>query len=382
MGTNNVVFLEVLEWFDNTGREMVHRLPEEGSGEIKYGAQCTVRESQAAVFFYQGKAFDALGPGRHTLKTHNIPVLTKVLSIPWGMTSPLRAEVYFVNLKTFTDMRWGTRDPVAFKDKELGLIRLRAFGMFNLRVVQPLLFINSLVGTQGIYTTEEIEEYLNRVVVSRFNDFLGENLDSILTLPAQYDEISAGLRERLREDFSHFGMDLTHLYINSVTPPPEVQQAMDDKSKLGLFDDMQKLMAMKSAMAIEKASENQGEAGAAMGMGMGFMMPGMFSQAMQSAQGGGAAQAVAQAETQKCPDCARQVGPDAKFCPGCGHQLVVFRQCPECGKNLPPGAKFCSRCGTAQETTQTEKFCQHCGAKNLSTARFCNECGEKIELAD
>ncbi|MCX5840294.1 MAG: SPFH domain-containing protein, partial [Deltaproteobacteria bacterium] len=134
MGTDNVIFLEVIEWFDESGKELVHRIPEKGSGEIKFGAQLTIRESQAAVFFYNGRAYDALGPGRQTLKTANIPVLTKMLSLPWGMTSPLRAEVYITNMKVFPNLKWGTRDPVAFRDSELGLIRLRAFGIFNLRI--------------------------------------------------------------------------------------------------------------------------------------------------------------------------------------------------------------------------------------------------------
>ena len=193
MDATNSFFLENLEWFDETGQELVHRLPEEGSGEIKYGAQLTIRESQAGVFYYKGKAVGAFGPGRHTLKTANIPLLTKIASIPWGMKSPLRAEMYFVNLKIFTNLKWGTRDPVAFKDSELGLIRLRAFGVFNLQVVQPVLFINRLVGTQGIFTTAEIEEYLNRVIVSRYNDYMGETIDSILNLPSKYDELSEGL---------------------------------------------------------------------------------------------------------------------------------------------------------------------------------------------
>lgn len=162
MGTNNIVFLEVIEWFDDSGQELAHRIPQEGSGEIKWGAQLTVRESQAAVFFYNGKAVDALGPGRHTLKTMNIPILTKILSAPWGMTSPLRAEVYMANMKVFPNLKWGTRDPVAFRDSELGLIRLRAFGVFNIRVIQPVLFINSLVGTKASYGTEDLEEYLIR----------------------------------------------------------------------------------------------------------------------------------------------------------------------------------------------------------------------------
>ncbi len=187
MGKDNAIFLEVIEWFDETGKELVHRIPESGSGEIKWGAQLTVRESQAAVFFYQGKAVEAFGPGRHTLKTANIPILTKIASLPWAMNSPLRAEVYLVNMKIFTNLKWGTRDPVAFKDSELGLIRLRAFGIFNLQVVQPVLFINTLVGTQGMYTTEEVEEYLNRVIVSRFNDYMGETIDTILNLPARDD---------------------------------------------------------------------------------------------------------------------------------------------------------------------------------------------------
>ena len=126
MGMNNNIFMEVIEWFDDTGKEIAHRIPGEGSGEIKYGAQLTVRESQSAVFFYEGKAYDAVGAGRYTLSTLNIPIITKILSLPWGFTSPLRAEVYFVNMKTFPNLAWGTRDPVAFKDSQLGLIRLRA----------------------------------------------------------------------------------------------------------------------------------------------------------------------------------------------------------------------------------------------------------------
>ncbi len=376
MGTNNTFFLEVLEWFDDTGKELVHRIPEQGSGEMKYGAQLTVRESQVGVFFYKGKAVEAFGPGRHTLKTTNIPLLTKMVSLPWGMTSPLRAEVYMVNMKVFTNLKWGTRDPVAFRDDELGLIRLRAFGIFNFQVVQPVLFINSLVGTQGVFTTEAVEEYLNRVIVSRFNDFMGETIDTILNLPAKYEELSDNLTDRLGKDFSHFGLSLRNLYINSITPPPEVQSAIDDRSRMGVFQDLDKLTQMKAAMALEKASESEGGAGAGMGTGLGLMMPAMFAQYFTK-KGNASATPVPGGEAPACPECHQQIDVDAKFCPHCGHQLLVFQQCEKCGKNLAPHAKFCSRCGHPVAETAKEKVCPKCGTKNLDGAAYCNQCGEK-----
>ncbi len=373
MGTDNAVFLEILEWFDESGTEMVHRIPEGGSGEIKYGAQLVVRESQAAVFFYKGRALDVFGPGRHTLTTANIPILTKILSLPWAMKSPLRAEVYFVNMKVFAGVKWGTSEPVAFRDGELGLIRLRAFGILNIQVVQPVLFINSLVGTQGIYTTEQIERYLGSVVVSRFNDYLGEHLESIISLPGTYDDMASGLLTELQKDFAQFGLALPQLYISSITPPLEVQKAIDDKSKLGIFDDLNKLLRLKAAMAMEKASENQTEAGSGFGMGLGFMMPAMFGNAMKTDDS-----LPTGPEEVHCPDCRLPVPREGKFCPHCGHQIVVFQRCRSCGKNAPPNARYCPACGREMNEPLSAKRCNGCGADNLVQALFCNQCGSKL----
>jgi membrane protease subunit (stomatin/prohibitin family) len=371
MGANNIVFLEVIEWFDESGRELLHRIPEEGSGEIKWGAQFIVRESQAGVLFYQGRAGDLFGPGRHTLKTGNIPIINKLMAIPWAMTSPLRAEAYIVNMKVFPNLRWGTRDPVAFKDSELGLIRLRAHGVFNIRVIQPLLFINTLVGTMGKFTTEAIEDYLKRVIVSRFNDHLGEHLDTLFNLPGQYEALSAGLQERLKDDLSHFGLGLTHLYIGSITPPPEVQGAIDDRGRLNVIQDLDRLVKLKAAMAMEKAAQNQGEAGAGLGMGMGFMMPAMFADALRS-------QTDPDPHRPVCPDCGHPVSRDARFCPSCGHQQVVIHQCAACGKNLPANARFCPRCGHSVDDQPVPSVCPHCRAENLPGSQYCNQCGEKL----
>jgi membrane protease subunit (stomatin/prohibitin family) len=200
---------------------------------------------------------------------------------------------------------------------------------------------------------------------------LGEHLDSLLNLPGTYDQLSSGLQESLKKDLSHFGLGLTHLYITSITPPPEVQATIDDKSRLNVIPDLDRLVKMKAAMAMEKAAANQGEAGAGLGMGMGFMMPAMFADAFR--QKGGAAP-----PENFCPDCKKPVTSDAKFCPHCGHQQLVFDQCAHCGKNLPPNARFCPKCGQKIEAKPQEKICPHCKEKNLPDATFCNQCGERL----
>lgn len=373
---DSAIFLENIEWFDETGQEIVRRLPEEGSGEIKFGAQLTVRESQAAVLFYKGKACDCFGPGRHTLKTGNLPLLTKILSIPWRGDSPLRAEVYMVNLKYFPNLKWGTQNPVAFRDKELGLIRLRAHGIFNIQVVQPVLFINSLVGTMGKMDTDNISSYLKLVIVSRFNDYLGETLDTIFELPGKFDELSEELQKKLSVDFTQFGLRLSHLYITSITPPPEVQSAIDDRSRMGVIEDMEKFLKLKAAMAMEKAAESQGEAGAGLGMGIGMMLPAMFGgSALTTVPKAGLPQVV---ENTQCQECDKTIPADSRFCPACGHQQLVLVKCSNCGKNLTPNARFCSRCGQPAEEKSKSKNCRKCNSENLPGSMFCNSCGERL----
>ena len=332
-------FLEVLEFLDPTGEQMVHRVPPEGSGETKFGAQCIVRDSQAAVFFQDGRGTDVLGPGRHSLSTQNLPILTKLLMLPWGFESFFKAEVYFVSRKIFTSLRWGTRDPVAFKDSELGMVRLRAFGAYTFQVSDPLLFINSLVGTQGVFTTDAIKDYLRDVTVSRLNDYLGENLDSILDLPRKYDEMASSVKARVEQDFSRYGLELRDFYINSITPPEEVQKVIDQRSGMGAAGDLDSFMKFRTAMAVGDAANNQGGMGTGLGLGagagLGMLIPGML-------MGQSNAQPAAH-----CPSCGAQVPPSAHFCPSCGKPLSTEARCVKCEAALPQGSKFCPSCGAA-----------------------------------
>lgn len=376
------VFLEVIEWLDPDGRQFVHRIPEEGSADIKMGAQLIVRESQAAVFFRDGKGLDVFGAGRHTLSTLNLPILTRVLSLPWGFTSPFRAEVYFANLKVFTDLKWGTKEPVAFKDKELGMVRLRAFGIFTARVTQPLLFINALVGTQGAYTSDQVEAYLREVIVSRLNDFLGEHVDTIFQLPKEYDEIGVAVKTRLQDDFRRYGLELIDFFINAITPPPDVQKMIDERSGMAAVGNLDDFMKFKAAKALGDAAAGVGAAGGqaasgglgvGLGAGLGFMLPGMIYRTVRPEDAD--PRRIQERGAVNCPGCHGEVPLTARFCPACGHQMVVANKCPRCGENVTALAKFCPACGANLTAAIT---CTHCKSPVPAGTKFCPSCGEAI----
>jgi membrane protease subunit (stomatin/prohibitin family) len=291
-----MALLEVIEFLDESGKQIIHRIPENGSGEIRLGSQLVVRESQQAVFFRDGKALDVLGPGRHTLTTANIPLLVNLISLPFGSKSPFRAEVVFVNMREFIDMKWGTQQMLTFRDKDFGMVRLRAFGTYAIQVSEAQLFVNKIAGTQGIYTTDRVEDYLRGMLVSRFADLLGESQLSVLDLPAKYDELGAGVRVKVGDDFAAMGLALKAFYVTAITVPEEVEKAIDERASIGAIGDMNAYLRFKSARAIGDAAQQPGGAGGLMGamvglgggLAAGGAVAGTVTQAWQQPQQGAA----------------------------------------------------------------------------------------------
>lgn len=294
--------LEVIEYLDPTGQEIVHRVPEGGSGEIVLGSQCIVRENQVAIFFRDGRALDMLGPGRHTLTTLNIPLLVNYLKIPFGSKSPFRAEVVFVSLKDYLDLDWVAPKPIPYRDDEFGMVRLGTQGKFAFQVARPQLFVNQVVGTQGLYATGDIVGFLQSILISRLTDLLGEVQSSLLDLPAHYDELGAGLRAKSSDDFEGLGLLLKSVYLTSISIPPEVEKAIDERASMGALGDMQTYMQFKAARALGDAARAGSGAGGSFagmgvglgaGMGLGTAMAGAIGQAMQPPSQSGAAMAPA-----------------------------------------------------------------------------------------
>jgi membrane protease subunit (stomatin/prohibitin family) len=264
-----MAILDLLEFFDNGGEIIVSRIPFEGSGEIRLGSQLVVQESQTAFFYRDGRMLDHFGPGRHTLHTQNLPLLGSIIGAPFGGHSPFRAYVYFLSLKTFPGLGWGTPTPILFRDTDFRMVTLRAHGSFAIRISQSRTFLQTMVGTKGLETTFAIQEYLRTIIVSRFNEVLGGTLKSILDLPVHYQRIALEVKERVRDDFDQYGIQLVDLVVEAITPPKEVQEMLNRATGVAA-QDADKYRAITAADAMRDMARNPGGGGDAAGMGLGL----------------------------------------------------------------------------------------------------------------
>ena len=361
--------LKSLEWTDNTKNTIVYKYPMDGR-QIMMGSKLTVRESQVAVFVNKGQIADVFEPGYHKLTTSNLPFLTKLLSLPYGFNSPFYAEVYFINTKQFTNIKWGTSNPITMRDKEFGTIRIRSYGTYAFKVSDPTVFLKELFGTNSTFKTEDITSYLKSMLIASISDTIAESKVSALDLACNLLEFNKVAQGMVNAEFNKLGLALTNLVIENISFPEEVEKAIDTRSSMGVMaDKMDTFVKYQAAHALRESANNpngNNMAGMGVGLGSGVAMGQVLSESLKPS-----------AQKKECPECGAEVRLKAKFCPECGHEFVApnKKQCINCGAEINAKAKFCPECGKSQET---KRVCKKCGTENKGGGKFCSNCGEKL----
>lgn len=352
-------FIEVIEWTEVNSDRMVYRYPVENK-EIKMGAQLTVRPSQLAVFINEGHIADVFEPGLHTLTTQNLPILTKLKSWKYGFNSPFKAEVYFVSTKQFTNMKWGTKNPVMMRDPEFGRVRVRALGRYAFKVGDATKFLREIFGTTGDFRTDAIQDHLRSIIVGSLSDLFAESNIPVMDFTSNMDELAKNGMMKLQSNFSDMGFELTQFIIENISLPEDVMLAMDERNKMSMLG-VDSYASYKTLDAMGKAAENPGSnmAGAGIGLGAGAAMGNMMASTLND-------------KKTMCKHCQASMPENSKFCPSCGKPQVEVETCVSCKGQIPKGSKFCPLCGSKQE-----KVCPKC--QSPVTGAFCGNCGTKVD---
>ena len=354
-------FIDIIQWTEDSDDVLAWRFPMRDM-EIQQGAQLTVRDTQAALFVHQGKTADLFGPGQHTIKTQNIPILTDLANWDKMFESPFKSDVYFFSLRLRLNQKWGTSNPITIRDKEFGAVRLRAFGIYTFRIASPQVFYQKVSGTRETYGLGDLEGQLRNTVVAVLTDHFAESQVPFLDMAANQVELGAAVGDRLRPMFSDLGLALEGFQVQNVSLPDELQKRLDERIGMGLVGDLGRYTQYQTAQSIPVAAANEGGvAGAGAGLGAGMAMGQAMTQAMsQAARGGG--------EPPAAP--ATRVGPGGPA-PSVGAAGgVATSACGACSKPVPAGSRFCPSCGAAQAAT-----CARCNARLDKPSKFCPECG-------
>ena len=281
--------IDIVEWLDDSNNTLVYRF-ERMNNEIKYGAKLTVREGQMAVFINEGQLADVYKPGMYTLTTQNMPILATLKGWKYGFESPFKAEVYFVNTRKFTDLKWGTPGPATMRDKEFGIVRATAFGIYTIRIKDPGIFIKDISGTEGRFTTDQIQENLRGKIGLRIKEVMPELGLSIIDMEAKVSVMGTMLRERIAADFEGMGIELCEVQVQDIGLPEEVEKAIDKRGAIAAVGNLQAYTQYETASAIHDAATTPNSlAGAGMGLGAGMVMGGNMAGQMGGAMNAGAA---------------------------------------------------------------------------------------------
>jgi len=339
--------LKVIEWQDPSKDTIVYKFPMDGRS-IMYGSKLTVRDSQVAIFMNKGQIADVFGPGMHTLKTSNIPILTQLLALPYGFKSPFYADVFFINTKQFANQKWGTASPIVMRDKEFGSVRVRGYGSYAFRVTDAALFLKELSGTNSSYSTDDINQYFRSHLISAISDTIAESKLSVLDLSANYREFATVALESVQQEFKKFGVELTNLNIENISLPETVEKAIDARSSVGVMGDaMDDFVKYQSAQAIRDVAKNNSPAGVGVELGTGLALSQLMRESLSSAT---QQTKKTSGESKFCPECGSENKKTAKFCVDCGKKLINTKHCPNCNLEVGARAKFCPECGTAIPT--------------------------------
>ena len=341
--------LSVIEWQDDSKETLVYRYPLTNRDEIMNSSTLIVRPSQVALFIHKGQVCDVFAPGSYKLASENIPLLTKLLSLPTGFNSPIKAEVYFVNTKQMTGQKWGTQNPIMMRDKEFGNIRLRAFGVYSYKVKDAKKFMEEMFGTNEVYTASDVNEHIRPIIVSGFSDAVAESKIGALDLASNYKEFGKIISASCEEDFEKLGLKISSLVVENISLPEEVEAALDERTKLGVLGDkMGTYTQYQAAQAMRDAAQNQSGgnmAGLGIGLGAGVGIGNLFAESLKTAADVEPAKDKSTTATKECPKCHATIKASAKFCPECGEKQAATKHCSACGAEVKATAKFCPECG-------------------------------------
>lgn len=261
-------FLEIIEWTDDSRDTLSYRFPDEDK-EIKRGAQLIVRESQTVQFVYLGQFGDTFGPGKHTLTTDNIPILSTLKGWKYGFESPFKADVYFLNTRLFTGNKWGTSNPIMMRDQDFGIVRARAFGTFDFRITDPKLFLKEVAGSDNHFRLDEFADTMRSRIVSVFSDAIASAKIPVLDLATRYTEMGEALLPAINPTIQgKYGLEFASFILENVSVPPEVEQAIDKRSSMSAIGNLNDYVKYQMAEGMAKG----GGAGAPAEMAMGFAM--------------------------------------------------------------------------------------------------------------
>ncbi|MDY0056134.1 MAG: SPFH domain-containing protein [Methyloversatilis sp.] len=286
-------FIDVLQWNEDGDGVLAWRYPMQDF-EIQYGAKLTVRESQMAVFVNEGKVADVFGPGLHTLNTNTLPILTYLQNWDKLFQSPFKSDVYFFSTRLQLGRMWGTPQPVTVRDKDFGMVRLRAFGMYSYKLADPKKFFTEISGTRDIYTVDDLEMQLRNLVVSTMSSTLGNSTAPFLDMAANLGVMSDAVKAAMTPVFERYGVAIDNFVVESISLPDELQKALDTRISMSMAGNMATYAQYQTASAIPLAAQNEGGlAGIGASLGAGLTMGQVMTDAMRSAQAGTATPAPA-----------------------------------------------------------------------------------------